>query len=602
MASACVVAAHRGERNQYILVRAQWAGDSFISVLAGTFRPLANEKAAHDLPLYGSVSSKGDMTRLEKSGLQAVPVHRSLLSPHVTIWSLHLFDGELPISRSRAPAVTDKNLLRVLFPPSVAPSVAPVAVAAVPAPPPLDEPSAAETAQVAHEHEGIVPQEGAEPDPDLNLPLNTKIQIRNREENLNDILATEVTNLHLADNLERMSGRVGQLQVDKKGNNFAWITCSKHPKQVFAHQKEAEKLKVILTKDAIVSFLPVPSTKKKNCYTALSIKAVSDVEAKSFPSSQSGSPPTEVQTGIHLTRLTFSQPGPEFTSAFDQQTNATKERIFKLVVNTIREHHYLQEEPIAVASYRALIKCQERADWVPSTLQTAMGHFSSVMGSLDMYCQVKSVRLSKFGSWRTGLRSVVKKTNLHEAKQSAPATYEDIKVMAKRLEHTGRAKLLLIIQWAHAARGKNMLGLRTKNFFSLCQSIKWTEAKTTATRGPYTTHSVYGKFSTFVNKEIDKLSKEAPNQAIFSSKDIKAVKDALKEINPDFDMRSMRRGALQQLARKENKLSAETLMVFSGHTSVKSLYRYLNFGEKFGQQQATATKAAAALFKPAASL
>ena len=154
-----------------------------------------------------------------------------------------------------------------------------------------------------------------------------------------------------------------------------------------------------------------------------------------------------------------------------------------------------------------------------------------------------------------------------------------------------RAAFLLIVAWAHAARGSNMLNLRRSDFTQEGRCLKWAKAKTTATRGVYTTHSQYGAFSTFVNEF---LNNAPPSGYLLQPSDLDTVRKELKSFDKRYNLRSLRRGALQQLAL--TGLPAEKLREFSGHTTDKSLLRYLNFGEKYHVQRQVNVDAAATLW------
>lgn len=140
-----------------------------------------------------------------------------------------------------------------------------------------------------------------------------------------------------------------------------------------------------------------------------------------------------------------------------------------------------------------------------------------------------------------------------------------------------------------------MLSLRKMDFKERCNVIKWAKAKTTAKVGPYTTHSQYSTHTEFIRSFIDKASHRG---TLLKRDHLKAVRTALREANNSYDLRSIRRGALQALA-KTDKLTMAQLRVFSGHTTDKSLLRYLDFGAKLPRTENIS--AAAALWQPAAT-
>jgi hypothetical protein len=398
----------------------------------------------------------------------------------------------------------------------------------------------------------------------------------------------------LPDDLPRRHGKIQTVGKDKHDRAFAVVHCDQVPRRIFVHSIEAEKAGINLELGTVISFLPVPSIAQPGQFTGIAIKEAS------FPLDHHDSRMVAIEKGVDLACLTFTQACPEINEALEEQTQNTRERIFRLVQDKIRTHKYLQQEQVAVACVRTMYKVKADHMWKWGTMHAGMSTLAGTMNCLDAYSKAKSVNLGKSASWRMAMRRIAKKANLEAVKQSAPATLADIKACTKILEPKRRsAKLMLVIAWAHAGRGSNVMTLTKGNFSHKGKSIRWTKAKTTATRGCYTTHSSYGEFSTFVQEELDKI--EDPTQQLFTKEDLKMVREALHERNPNFDLRSLRRGALQALAAKG--YSDDLLMQFSGHTTTKSLYRYLNWGEKLGARFAQGQEAAEeALWLPVATL
>jgi hypothetical protein len=69
---------------------------------------------------------------------------------------------------------------------------------------------------------------------------------------------------------------------------------------------------------------------------------------------------------------------------------------------------------------------------------------------------------------------------------------------------------------------------------------------------------------------------------------------AVRRAEPSLNMRAVRRGALQCLA--INGTDIETLLQFSGHSSERTLKRYLDWGRLFGSGAERGAAAAQALF------
>jgi len=227
-------------------------------------------------------------------------------------------------------------------------------------------------------------------------------------------------------------------------------------------------------------------------------------------------------------------------------------------------------------------------------MTTMMGTLSSILHRLDAYCmKAKPVQLNS--SWKDAMRAVSKYRNLEKPKQARPLRKEEVELLVNKLkEPHPAAAFFLVIAWTHAGRAMNVTTLMRRNFLGKDhESVRWDKAKTTATRGPYTTSSFYGPFQALVKAHLATASTE--DSFLCSTSDVAIVRKALKEMHKDFDMRSLRRGSLQTMAADKNH-TAEQLLVFSGHTTTKSLMRYLGWGEKYQAQVSGSVQVAQCLW------
>jgi integrase len=157
---------------------------------------------------------------------------------------------------------------------------------------------------------------------------------------------------------------------------------------------------------------------------------------------------------------------------------------------------------------------------------------------------------------------------------------------------------LLLLNWFHAARVANALDLKLgESLFTASPqggfqwAITWYRAKTSGKIGPYTTHSWISE--EHHRKWFQIFQGLATGDYLFSTSK-KARDDVYEEIKgllpKGYDLRSLRRGALCALARAGTPL--DTVMVFSGHTTVRMLLRYLRHGRAAGTRQTAGVEAA----------
>lgn len=164
------------------------------------------------------------------------------------------------------------------------------------------------------------------------------------------------------------------------------------------------------------------------------------------------------------------------------------------------------------------------------------------------------------------------------------------------------------LQWYTAARVGDILHLRQKsinwaglepddnNLVPL--SVAISEGKVVRARGPYTIHTAIPlAYAQILDSHLSRLPAGDPEAQLFpttlraASFQTALIRNALKTAGNDkYNTRSIRRGALQTMAR--NNVPHDTLMVYSGHKSVDTLLRYLDWGRQSGENQEKGTTVA----------
>jgi len=162
------------------------------------------------------------------------------------------------------------------------------------------------------------------------------------------------------------------------------------------------------------------------------------------------------------------------------------------------------------------------------------------------------------------------------------------------------ARVLLLVSWLHAARSGNVLRLTPANIEIGHDSegpnwtIVWTKAKTCGKVGAYTTFSALTPEWLAILQEFMKA--KAPSDPLFSQQEgstaMDALRQALKMVSGKADVRALRRGSLCAMAEKGVPL--DMLLVFSGHTTVHMLLRYLKRGKAVADRMTKGCAAARA--------
>ena len=78
------------------------------------------------------------------------------------------------------------------------------------------------------------------------------------------------------------------------------------------------------------------------------------------------------------------------------------------------------------------------------------------------------------------------------------------------------------------------------------------------------------------------------------SKFLASVRDHLRTINPEYDLRGVRRGAAQTMA--EHGASMTDIMYYTRHVDVAMLRRYLRYGKASSEETRKGAKTASRLW------
>ena len=225
------------------------------------------------------------------------------------------------------------------------------------------------------------------------------------------------------------------------------------------------------------------------------------------------------------------------------------------------------------------------------------------MSRLDQYASLEPILLNKESTWKDALTKWTKDATAYIPLTASAKLHEIQTSFGKRGLSLG-AKVLLLIGWLHAARVASAFRLKVSamKFDETGQwQILWTDAKTTAKIGPYTTPSAINpEYKELVTQWLARLSPSTATTLLFPkhlrAEIVKEVRAELRSHDEKCTLRALRHGALVALA--EAGIDLETVLLFSGHTTVKMLLRYLNRGMSAGKRNAEAAQAARQVLLP----
>jgi integrase len=245
--------------------------------------------------------------------------------------------------------------------------------------------------------------------------------------------------------------------------------------------------------------------------------------------------------------------------------------------------------PIPEMLVRELLRMKERRGVSWSTLATYVGQIAGALTRLDQYCDAAPIQLGQASVWRDLSRMSQKMKRQQERLVKPAMTQEQMKEVARLLDP--RDRVYFWLAWANGARMGNVLRLTKRNLDcdvgSNVLKVMWTDAKTTAKVGIYTTAA---KLTPQQLRAITAVIGEAQMSDEEQVRCLARIRETLRRVSgPEFDLRSIRRGALSEMALAGTPL--DTLMSISGHTHVRSLLAYIGHGSKAAARLADMARA-----------
>lgn len=270
---------------------------------------------------------------------------------------------------------------------------------------------------------------------------------------------------------------------------------------------------------------------------------------------------------------------------------------------TLQQYPRLQQLPLASACLESLaLQSQNgRVPWVPTTFFRELTNLDGAMSTLGKYSTNIDfgLRLTDATTWRTAKTAWQRESLVSQPVGQAAATAEDIALAISRTKDQPTAVHVMLL-WLMCGRKGDIAKLRA-NDVTLHPDGRLTffvqEGKgVLARRGKY---HVASHCPTQWRQQLQAyLQQPHPTgylfPARFRSPTNNEVLQALRVANPALNCRSVRRGGLQAIALKGD-VTEEILMRMSGHRSVATLHRYLEWDKSNELMHSRAQEAARAL-------
>lgn len=240
--------------------------------------------------------------------------------------------------------------------------------------------------------------------------------------------------------------------------------------------------------------------------------------------------------------------------------------------------------PLPIALLAWLNATRKAKRWKYSTTLHAMAATQGALTLASFYTTANSgIALGGDAVWRLGMRAVTKMAATEVPYQALAITPVALVEAIRAPTRVGpeewvHLRALLVTAFMTSQRPLCLMRLRPGDMVweppSLGVTIR--RGKTVATRGPYTVWTeIPAELVPVVQTWWDLPRLHEAKAAMFRTTGAE-VKHQLRSVDPAYEQRSLRRGALQNMA--ASGVPAADLLSFSGHANIKSLMRYLGYG------------------------
>jgi len=300
----------------------------------------------------------------------------------------------------------------------------------------------------------------------------------------------------------------------------------------------------------------------------------------------------------------------ELSLPFVEQESLTSLIAQALAKSTQQEHRrmlvtlsalstHLHHLPLPVAIATHLHDLSQAKFWAPTTLFKYMCTAQGALRLLPVYRKGgKSISLNTDPQWLLAMRGARQKAVEHIPNQPKAASSADVAkaLHAAKGDTKENVRAVLMLGWLTAGRLGCIRQLKSEDlvFDKQQKTLHITFRRGKGVRCRRTAYTV----TTLILSgawwyELTNYVSKRPTFLFPRTLPDKAITTALSAAG--IEQRSIRRGALQTMAAQN--VPPEILMNFSGHSSINTLNRYLDFGKKRFDLASKCAKAATALWK-----
>lgn len=300
------------------------------------------------------------------------------------------------------------------------------------------------------------------------------------------------------------------------------------------------------------------------------------------------------------------------STAFKGLSLQTRKQHISLLQDFARLPSEFRHLTVAHAATKMLEDQRQTRSLSYVTVAQKVGAVAAAFNRLPQYTanRLAPVILNLDHEWKDACRAFRYLSALSTNVKKSAVTTEEILKAVRACEALGKMSLAIffVLLWACAARPGEIVQLESSQVTlhpyedrdrTAKLSILVTRGKTLKTVDPYTLHTVVPvEFADLLRIYMELRVHEKFLFSLSTSKSrsafIREARVELRKVNAHHDMKAVRRGAAQTLAKAGVPLS--TIMLFTRHQSVTTLRKYLGFGKAPSEEAKQAISAASELW------
>jgi integrase len=279
----------------------------------------------------------------------------------------------------------------------------------------------------------------------------------------------------------------------------------------------------------------------------------------------------------------------------------TRRRHMRAIRALMNADEELWDLPLDRALIEWTSRLKARHRWMWTSALTYAVSLQGAMTQVGVYAPwLAKINLGLSSQWSLYMKGLSMKTKQSRSHHPPPITLDLLKRVIQA-EADPKIRAILAILWPLCGRLGDILKLHTGDILQQGTSLRVTfyRGKTIARVGPLTVFTLMDPLLANALRDYCALPSTGP--FLFGTttdqerrQTHQQVRIALQTMNPEFGVRSIRRGGIQALAAA--KVADATIMEFSGHQSVATLRRYLVWNTRnLAAKERGETAAAAAL-------